>query len=78
MTDRTKYPVKTSLELTQDQADFVAKVAAHLTVLTGKPARRGVSKKAVHRMMVDHAMVCPIFLAFVSMDENSSIDSQGL
>lgn len=70
--NRTKFPIKTSLELTEEQAAFVAAVAAHLTRLRGKR----ISKKAAHRLMVDHCQTCDIFLTSISMERNGSTGEQ--
>ncbi len=69
---RTKYPVKTSLEVTTEQDAFAATVAAHLTLITGKTGKRGVSKKSVWRLFNDHCQKCEIFLTSISMNENVS------
>lgn len=74
MRDRTKYPIKTSLEITEVQHDFVQRVAKHLTQISGKNSKRGVSQKAVWRMFNDHCRTCVIFLESISMDTDISTD----
>lgn len=69
---RTKYPVKTSLELTDQQDQFVEKVAQHLTELRNDGRR--VSKKAAWRMFNDHCQSCVLFLESISMNTHISTD----
>jgi hypothetical protein len=71
---RTKYPIKTSLEVTTEQNAFAALVAAQLAKLSGRIGKRVVSKKAAWRLMNDHCQTCDLFLASISMDTNISTD----
>lgn len=66
---RVKYPIKTSLEVTQAQYDFTVQVADKLTSQYGKR----VSMKAVWRMMNDYCRRNPApFFASISTDRNVS------
>lgn len=71
---RTKYPIKSSIEATDAQDAFAAKVAAHLT--EQRASGRRVSKKAAWRLFNDHCQTCLSFLTGISMDRTTSTDDK--
>lgn len=70
MNTGVKYPIKTSLELTETQAEIVAQIAEARSKVLGKRA----SRKSIHRHMVEHCATCELFLDAISINSPISTD----
>lgn len=70
-----KYPIKTDLDITQDQQDFAVSVAAELTRRRG--TNRKVSTRTAWRLFNDCCRANPAFFwAYVSINTNFSTDTE--